>query len=78
MPVRCASTSSTTGAGRATTALGAPQDLRGASATASEPDEHLDWPVERRLEQRIIDGNRNGLEADLDQAMADGHEPWPS
>ena len=47
----------------------------GASATASEPDEHLDWPVERRLEQRIIDGNRNGLEADLDQAMADGHEP---
>ena len=30
------------------------------------------WPVERRLEQRIIDGDRNGLEADLDEALADG------
>ncbi len=27
-----------------------------------------------RLTRRIIDGNRNGLESDLDQALADGHE----
>jgi len=36
------------------------------------PEEHLDWPVERRLEQRIVDGNRNGLETDLDEALANG------
>ncbi len=33
------------------------------------------WPVEQRLSQRIIDGDRDGLEADLDQAMADGVAP---
>ena len=27
----------------------------------------LDWPVDRRLSQRIIDGDRNGLEDDLDR-----------
>ena len=36
---------------------------------------HSDWPVERRLEQRIVDGNRNGLEDDLDQALAEGTRP---
>ena len=30
------------------------------------------WPVERRLEQRIVDGDRDGLEADLDHALAGG------
>ncbi len=43
--------------------------FEGATAAASAPEEHLDWPVERRLEQRIVDGNRNGLEADLDEAL---------
>ena len=33
------------------------------------------WPVERRLEQRIIDGDRDGLEADLGVALGDG---WPA
>jgi 5-methyltetrahydrofolate--homocysteine methyltransferase len=47
--------------------------FEGASATTSAREEHLDWPVERRLEQRIIDGNRNGLETDLDEALAAGH-----
>ena len=47
--------------------------FEGVSASSGPPDEHLDWPVERRLEQRIIDGNRNGLEADLDEALAAGH-----
>jgi len=30
------------------------------------------WPVEKRLSQRIIDGDRDGLEADLDEALAQG------
>jgi 5-methyltetrahydrofolate--homocysteine methyltransferase len=30
------------------------------------------WPVERRLEQRIVDGDRDGLEGDLDAALAKG------
>ena len=47
--------------------------FEGASATAAAREEHRDWPVERRLEQRIVDGDRNGLEADLDEALAAGH-----
>jgi 5-methyltetrahydrofolate--homocysteine methyltransferase len=31
------------------------------------------WPVERRLEQRIVDGDRNGLEAELGEALQGGH-----
>ena len=30
------------------------------------------WPVDERLKARIIDGDRDGLTADLDQAMAEG------
>ena len=33
------------------------------------------WPVEQRLEHRIVDGDRNGIEADLDEAMAAGLTP---
>ena len=33
-------------------------------------EDRSDWPVERRLSQRIIDGDRDGLEADLDSALA--------
>jgi 5-methyltetrahydrofolate--homocysteine methyltransferase len=48
----------------------------GASAsTAVAAEDRSDWTVERRLEHRIIDGDRNGLEADLDEAMASGHTP---
>ena len=47
--------------------------FEGASVHAAEGEDHHDWPVERRLEQRIIDGDRNGLETDLDEAMANGH-----
>lgn len=35
-------------------------------------------PLEQRLAQRIVDGERNGLEDDLDQALAAGHAPSPS
>src|SRR5579863_2955095 len=46
--------------------------FEGASVASGPPDEHLDWPLEKRLEQRIIDGNRNGLEDDLGQALSSG------
>src|SRR5215213_9516035 len=32
-------------------------------------EDRSDWTVERRLSQRIIDGERDGLEADLDEAL---------
>ncbi|MGO9455642.1 MAG: methionine synthase [Acidimicrobiales bacterium] len=47
--------------------------FEGAAAPSSGAEPHLDWPVERRLEQRIVDGDRNGLEGDLDEALAAGH-----
>ena len=44
----------------------------GVKVNANAADEHLDWPVDRRLSQRIIDGNRNGLEGDLTEALDSG------
>jgi 5-methyltetrahydrofolate--homocysteine methyltransferase len=41
-------------------------------ATVIEKEDRSDWPVERRLEHRIIDGDRDGLTADLDLALASG------
>jgi 5-methyltetrahydrofolate--homocysteine methyltransferase len=38
-------------------------------------EDRTDWPVERRLSQRIIDGDRDGLTDDLDAAMAQGMAP---
>jgi 5-methyltetrahydrofolate--homocysteine methyltransferase len=35
----------------------------------------MELPLEERLARRIIDGERNGLEADLDEAMAAGRAP---
>ncbi|MCZ7527312.1 MAG: methionine synthase [Acidimicrobiia bacterium] len=37
---------------------------------ALEREDRSGWPVERRLEARIVDGDRDGLEADLDEALA--------
>jgi 5-methyltetrahydrofolate--homocysteine methyltransferase len=48
--------------------------FEGVSVASGPPPEHLDWPVERRLEQRIVDGNRTGLEGDLDAAL-EQYEP---
>ncbi len=45
-----------------------------ASAGAAQED-RSGWTVERRLEHRIIDGDRNGIEDDLETAMAAGHTP---
>jgi len=54
------------------------QDLlgifEGVSATAAVTEDRTGWPVERRLEQRIIDGDRNGLDDDLAEALGAGHE----
>jgi 5-methyltetrahydrofolate--homocysteine methyltransferase len=41
-------------------------------ATAVEREDRSGWPVEKRLETRIVDGERDGLEADLDEALAGG------
>ena len=41
-----------------------------ASARASRAQELAALPLEERLKRRIIDGERNGLEADLDAALA--------
>jgi 5-methyltetrahydrofolate--homocysteine methyltransferase len=49
--------------------------FEGASAQGAEREDRSDWPVELRLEARIVEGDRNGLEADLDEAMAKGLAP---
>jgi len=35
----------------------------------------MELPLDERLQRRIIDGEKNGLEADLDAAMAGGQQP---
>ncbi|MFI0793561.1 methionine synthase [Micromonospora rubida] len=45
------------------------------SARATRAQELAALPLEERLKRRIIDGERNGLEADLDAAMAGGRSP---
>ena len=47
----------------------------GVSADAAPAEDRSGWPVEQRLEQRIVDGDRNGLEVDLEEALAAGHGP---
>jgi 5-methyltetrahydrofolate--homocysteine methyltransferase len=42
-----------------------------ASARASRAEELATLPLDERLKRRIIDGERNGLEADLDAALRD-------
>jgi 5-methyltetrahydrofolate--homocysteine methyltransferase len=50
--------------------------FEGVSATtATTAEDRSGWPVEQRLEHRIIDGDRNGLEDDLEEAMANGITP---
>ena len=50
--------------------------FEGVSASSmAATEDRSDWTVERRLEHRIIDGDRNGIEADLDEAMAQDLTP---
>jgi 5-methyltetrahydrofolate--homocysteine methyltransferase len=46
------------------------QGVDAASARASRAEELAALPLDERLKRRIIDGERNGLEADLDLALA--------
>jgi 5-methyltetrahydrofolate--homocysteine methyltransferase len=41
-------------------------------ATATVKEDRSGWSVEQRLSQRIIDGDRDGLTNDLDEALAGG------
>jgi 5-methyltetrahydrofolate--homocysteine methyltransferase len=47
----------------------------GVTAATVEKEDRSDWPVEERLRLRIIDGDRDGLTGDLDQAMGQGIAP---
>ncbi len=40
--------------------------------TTIEQEDRTGWPVERRLEHRIVEGERDGLTDDLDEALASG------
>jgi 5-methyltetrahydrofolate--homocysteine methyltransferase len=43
------------------------------ASTHSAIEDRSGWSIERRLERRIVDGDRNGLEAELDEALDAGH-----
>jgi 5-methyltetrahydrofolate--homocysteine methyltransferase len=45
-----------------------------AAAKATRADELAAMPLNERLRQRIIDGERKGLEADLDEAIGEGQK----
>ena len=47
----------------------------GVTDTSGPVEDRSGWPVDQRLSQRIIDGDRNGLTDDLDEAMAAGIPP---
>jgi len=51
------------------------EGVEAASGRASRAEELLLLPLQERLQRRIIDGERAGLEADLDLAMAEGIKP---
>ena len=46
--------------------------FEGAVSEALEKEDRSDWPLDRRLEQRVVDGSRDGLEAELDEALGLG------
>ena len=48
------------------------QLFEGVASSNLQGEDRSGWTVERRLEQRIVDGDRDGLEDDLDQALAEG------
>jgi 5-methyltetrahydrofolate--homocysteine methyltransferase len=48
--------------------------FEGVSASSARTrEDRSGWSIGKRLEHRIIDGDRNGLEADLDEALGAGH-----
>ncbi len=51
------------------------EGVEAASGRASRAEELLLLPLQERLQRRIIDGERAGLEADLDLAIGEGIKP---
>ncbi|HWG75122.1 MAG TPA: methionine synthase [Acidimicrobiales bacterium] len=49
--------------------------FEGVSSTALVTEDRSGWTLERRLEQRIVDGDRDGLDADLGHALESGWAP---
>ena len=43
--------------------------FEGVEASAVEKEDRSGWPVEERLKHRIIDGDRDGIEDDLDESL---------
>src|SRR3954468_1255056 len=43
--------------------------FEGVDATAVEQEDRSGWPVDERLKHRIIDGNRDGLDTDLEEQL---------
>ncbi len=48
------------------------EHFSGASHHAATVEDRSGWPVEQRLSQRIVDGDRLGLEEELDEALTAG------
>jgi 5-methyltetrahydrofolate--homocysteine methyltransferase len=48
------------------------QLFEGVASSAQEKEDRTSWPLERRLSQRVVDGSREGLEGELDEALAAG------
>jgi 5-methyltetrahydrofolate--homocysteine methyltransferase len=44
------------------------------SSSVIVAEDRSDWPVGRRLERRIVDGDRKGLDDELDEALEAGHK----
>jgi 5-methyltetrahydrofolate--homocysteine methyltransferase len=51
------------------------EEFTGVIVDRAAAHDHSEWPVERRLSQRVIDGNMTGLEDDLAEALATGMRP---
>ncbi len=49
--------------------------FEGVKAGTVEKEDRTGWPVEQRLSTRIIEGDRDGLTVDLDEALTNGHKP---
>ncbi|MBW3662626.1 MAG: methionine synthase [Actinobacteria bacterium] len=49
--------------------------FEGATETRATREELASLPINERLKRRIIDGDRDGIEDDLDGALAAGHAP---
>jgi len=51
------------------------QMFEGVSSSTIEKEDRSGWPVEQRLSTRIIEGDRDGLVDDLEEALAGGTAP---